>query len=80
MIFRYNDMGMTNHIIAPSYDLAVTKKWQMAAFIRHMNEKLLLDIAGLGALSNKLNGRVSACRYGQKQKSYRKFPPASILA
>jgi len=26
------------------------------------------------------NGRVSACRYRQKQKSYRKFPPASILA
>jgi len=31
--------------------------------------------------SKKLdNGKVSACRFGQKQKSYRKFPAASNLA
>ncbi len=31
-------------------------------------------------LVTSCNGRVSACRYRQKQKRYRKFPPASILA
>jgi len=29
---------------------------------------------------SRTNGRVSPCRYRQKQKSYRNFPPASILA
>ncbi len=39
-----------------------------------------ISCSSKGILKFELNGRDSACRYKQKWKGYRNFPPASILA
>ena len=50
----------------------------MELWYSYVRPYLIVDI--VNSFCKLGNGRVSACRYRQKHKHYRNFPPASILS
>ncbi len=58
------------HFFIRRHSFTSLLNWSQILNTRHKND----------LYSTSRNGRVSPCQYRQKQKSYRNFPPASILA